>query len=155
MNFVRVEGYPYVIHPCGTVLRIWNGYTKEIKSFKVKNGYIQIYLSKNGKRKCFKLHRLLALAFIPNPENKYSVDHINRIRDDNRLSNLRWATREEQRANKTPPQDITRGGIHKTKYAYQWKYRMKGKKKSKTMKNKDDLIKYRDELISAIYNNNE
>lgn len=47
-------------------------------------------------RKSFAVHRLVAVAFVRNPENKPTVDHINRIRDDNRATNLRWATQREQ-----------------------------------------------------------
>jgi len=149
MNFVRIEGYPYVIHPCGTVLRLWKGYTKEMKPYKRKDGYITINLHKNGKPKSFQLHRLLGLAFIPNPEHKPTIDHINRIKDDNDLSNLRWATDKEQSANRIRPQkDITPGNIYKTKCGYQWKYFMKGKRKGKSMKNLKDLEKYRDEILS-------
>jgi hypothetical protein len=46
------------------------------------------------------IHRLVAQAFIPNPENKPEVDHINRVRDDNRLENLRWSTSKENKANR-------------------------------------------------------
>lgn len=41
------------------------------------------------------VHRIIATTYIPNPENKEIVDHINRIRSDNRLENLRWATARE------------------------------------------------------------
>jgi hypothetical protein len=47
-------------------------------------------------------HRLVANAFLPNPNEKATVDHLNRQVDDNRLSNLRWATIHEQNANKRP-----------------------------------------------------
>lgn len=47
----------------------------------------------------YSVHRLICEAFHDNPENKPTVDHINRVRDDNRASNLRWATAKEQRDN--------------------------------------------------------
>lgn len=59
------------------------------------NGYPQITLSKNGKSKIFRIHRLMAIAFIPNPENKKEVNHINGIKTDNRIENLEWATKSE------------------------------------------------------------
>lgn len=53
-------------------------------------GYEYIDLSKMGVVKRFKIHRLVALAFIPNPCHKPFIDHINTIRNDNRVENLRW-----------------------------------------------------------------
>ena len=58
-------------------------------------GYKLVHL--NGKY--LRVHRLVAEAFIPNPENKPCVDHKNNIRDDNRIDNLRWATIKENSHN--------------------------------------------------------
>jgi hypothetical protein len=49
------------------------------------------------------VHRLVGKAFIPNPENKPQIDHINRNGLDNRIENLRWATRSENLINRTLP----------------------------------------------------
>ena len=154
MNFVRITNYPnYVIHPCGTILRIWNGYTKEKKHSKASNGYMRIGLSKNREKKRFLVHRLLALHFIPNPENKRCVDHENGVRDDNNLENLRWVTHQENMAGfrSNPAAPITKGCIRKDRNSWEWRYYMSGKKKSKTMKSLEALEKYREEkLISLI-----
>lgn len=51
----------------------------------------------NGRN--YRVHRLIAETFLPNPENKPEVDHINRNPSDNRVENLRWATRTENQRN--------------------------------------------------------
>lgn len=59
--------------------------------------YVTLYNNKRGIKKS--IHRLVAEAFIPNPHNKPSVDHINTDRTDNRVENLRWATYLENNTN--------------------------------------------------------
>lgn len=53
-------------------------------------GYVRVGLENSGKMKTEFVHRLVASAFIPNPDNLPEVDHINTVRDDNRAENLRW-----------------------------------------------------------------
>ena len=74
---------------------IRNDKTGRVLKPRYYNGYQLVSLSKNGKVKKFKVHRLVAEEFIPNPDNKPCVDHINTVRDDNRVENLRWCTCKE------------------------------------------------------------
>ena len=58
-------------------------------------GYLRIRLSKDGKKSHFRVHRLVAETFIPNPDNKAEVNHISCMKSDNRASNLEWVSSEE------------------------------------------------------------
>lgn len=79
------------------------------------DGYRTVNLTDNiGGRTPWYVHILIALAFISNPENKPTVDHINQVRDDNRLSNLRWFTHKEQEANKI--RKTTNVGLYRPVY---------------------------------------
>lgn len=65
---------------------------KIMKSKLTKDEYYEIGLNKNGKTKCVRTHRLIAMTFIPNPNNYPVINHINHNRLDNRVSNLEWCT---------------------------------------------------------------
>jgi len=93
----QIEGYEnYIIFEDGKII---NTNTGREMTPSICNGYYRIGLTKNGKQKNFKVHRLVAKAFIPNPDNKPCIDHINRKRQDNRIENLRWATYKENNMN--------------------------------------------------------
>lgn len=67
----------------------------ELKGSLSKNGYIYISLYKNKKRKTYKLHRLVAITFLENPNNKSQVNHIDGNKQNNKVSNLEWCTQSE------------------------------------------------------------
>lgn len=59
------------------------------------DGYLRVSLCKDRKVKCYPLHRLIAFAFIPKIEGKEQINHINGVKDDNRIENLEWCTPKE------------------------------------------------------------
>ena len=63
---------------------------------KDKQGYLLLDLYKNNKKKTVRVHRLVAMAFIPNPQNKETVNHIDGNKENNTVENLEWATQKEQ-----------------------------------------------------------
>ena len=94
--FCQIKGFEnYSINENGVV---YNENTGSVKSAYVNknNGYLYVDLYKENKSYKRPIHRLIAEAFIPNPENKPTVDHKNGNRLDNSIENLRWATYSEQ-----------------------------------------------------------
>ena len=100
MKIKKIEEYEgYYVDDEGNVLSTKNSDMKWMKQGTSKNGYKQVVLCKDGKVSMKSVHRLVAEAFIPNPNNKPCIDHINGIREDNRVENLRWCTHKENNNN--------------------------------------------------------
>ena len=73
---------------------------KILKQQKDIDGYCVVKIVYKGKKRNVKVHRLVAQVFIPNPENKPQVNHINGIKTDNRVGNLEWVTASENERHK-------------------------------------------------------
>jgi hypothetical protein len=103
-QWLPISGYEnsYEISSIGRVKSVAKYYGRCYKQFKPESilntkdngrGYIQVELSKKGKPKIFYIHRLVALAFIPNPQNLSEVNHIDGDKTNNAIHNLEWASR--------------------------------------------------------------
>ena len=147
-----IEGFEnYLIFEDGVVMNTLIG--KEMKARIDKYGYKQIGLRNGKKQKFFTIHRLIALAYIPNPDNKPVVDHINRNTQDNRIENLRWATYKENKRNQscfsnTGKQFITKQKYKTYKQGFTYEFRIQRPELKKRFCNKElqPVIEYRNKF---------
>jgi len=91
-------------YEASTLGEVRNIHTKHVLSqYLHENGYLLCDLtSDEGNAKSWRVHRVIALTFLPNPYNLPTVNHINLIRNDNRLENLEWASHEYQNQHRGP-----------------------------------------------------
>ena len=144
-----IEGFPnYLIYPDGSVFS--KKRNKFLKQCLNNKGYMMVNLYNNRKVKLCTVHRLVGLAYIPNPENKPCIDHINRIKTDNRLENLQWATLSENQINTGIRKDNKLGlkNIYKTKYGYSVEFVRNKNYYTKHYKTLDKAIIQRDLMLS-------
>ena len=87
-----IKGYEgiYAITSCGKVYSYRR--KKFLKTQKQKTGYLMVLLQKDNKIKNCYVHRLVAEAYLPNPNNYSDVNHKNELKTDNRVDNLEWCT---------------------------------------------------------------
>jgi len=90
-----VDGYEgkYAVTTNG---RVWNIRKNNwLKQHKTGRGYYYVTLCKDNTSKNYKVHRLVGLAFVQNPDDKPQINHLNGKKSDNRVSNLKWSTARE------------------------------------------------------------
>lgn len=88
-----IKGYEglYAITSCG---KVWSYRAKKFMKPPLNwKGYLKVNLNKDGKIKNFAVHRLVAQAYIPNPDNLETVDHIDGVKTHNWVNNLQWLSR--------------------------------------------------------------
>ena len=148
MEWVQIENSKYDINREGQVRSRKYGKERILKPWIRGDGYIRVDIYYNGSKKGKLVHRLLALAFIDNPEQKPCVDHIDRNTSNNSLSNLRWATHSENCRNRT-----RKGSVYTTKYNT-WTAEVRdvnGKRMAKSFKTYVEADKWRiDNLVQPI-----
>ena len=103
----KINNFDYEISNTG---EIRNSKNKIIKQRRDKDGYYIVNLYKDGIQYTKKVHRLVAEAFIPNPESKPQIDHIDTNRLNNSVENLKWCTKEENMNN-----PLTKNNLSKSK----------------------------------------
>ena len=88
-----IEGYEglYQVSDKGRVKSLWFGKERILKPVSCR-GYLQVDLCKNGLKKMCKIHRLVAMTFLPNPNNLPQINHIDEDKTNNNANNLEWCT---------------------------------------------------------------
>jgi len=96
---MEIKNYPnYLIYENGNIYS--KNRNRFLKPTPNSKGYLQVNLGKNGSVRTRLIHRLVAEYYIPNPDNKPQVDHIDRNRQNNSINNLRWVNPSENQINK-------------------------------------------------------
>ena len=104
-----IPGFPrYMASTEGKIISNANKIPKLLQPSLDKSGYPLVALMKDGKRYTKKVARLIAETFIPNPQEKPQVDHINTVKTDSRVCNLRWVTPSENARNKITHERLTK-----------------------------------------------
>jgi len=147
---MEIIDYPnYLIYNDGRVYS--KNKNKFLKPY-ISDGYHRIRLINNDGTKCFRVHRLVALHYIPLVEGKDQVDHIDRNKTNNHISNLRWANNSENMLNTDVQRNNILGhkNIRQKGNKYVFRLCRKNHKHSKTFETLDEAIEYRDEYLRVL-----
>ena len=90
-----IKGYEglYAVTSCG---KVWSYKNKKfLKPIADRYGYLRVALCKDNEKKKYMIHRLVAEAYIPNPDNLPQVDHIDNDKTHNYVNNLQWITNKD------------------------------------------------------------
>lgn len=95
----RIPDYPaYLVSEAGQIYKQTGAVRVPVVGVSNGLGYLQVGLTKDGKRRRFYVHRLVASAYVPNPNNCPEVDHVDECKSNNQHTNLAWVTRSQNQA---------------------------------------------------------
>jgi len=120
MSFVKIQDFEnYSINILGNVR---NDITNRILKQSISSGYYRITLPKNNKNYSIRIHRLLGIHFLPNPDNKLYIDHIDNNKLNNSIDNLRWCNHQDNMRNKFKQNNCSSiyKGVHYCKINKKW-----------------------------------
>ena len=152
-----VKGFEdyYKVSSLGNVISIRTG--KILKGRRCPNGYTQVHLYNEYEDAILYLHRIVAEAFIPNPDKKRCVNHIDYNRSNNSVENLEWVTHKENVQHSIEhlrvPKKITHSNTGERYITYQDKrkqFRVVIKQKEKIFRTLEDAIEYRDTRLKKL-----
>jgi hypothetical protein len=138
-EYRKINGFEnYEVSNLGNVRNVETGRILKIGS---NLGYKNVGLRSNNKRYTVFIHRLIAKAFLPNPDNREQVDHIDNDRANNNINNLRWCTNQENQFNKNIPSNNTTGfkGVTFRRNTQKWCARIAFNKKTICIGNYDTI----------------
>ena len=152
-NMTAIEGFEdYLIFEDGGIFSIKSNIF--MKTHNNGDGYLQVDLCKNGNRYGRTIHRLMGLTFIPNPDNKPTIDHIDRDKTNNNLSNLRWATKGEQMENRglfvNNKLGIKNISYDKSQDRYRFQKTINGITLIKNFKTLDEAVAYKEYYLATL-----
>jgi hypothetical protein len=144
---MEINGYEnYLIYPSG---KVWSKASKRYLSPRLNKhtGYLQVELYKDRISKNHSIHRLLALHYIENPDNKRCVDHWDGNKTNNKLNNIRWASHSENSQN-TVVRKNNKLGIKNICYdksldRYKYEKIIKGEKHQRRFKTLEEAVEYK------------
>ena len=148
-----IEGFDnYLIYPDGKVFSIKRDIF--MKTSPDIEGYLIVGLCKNKKNYTKRIHRLVGEAFIPNPNGKPLIDHIDRNRQNNNVKNLRWATQSENLQNQGVRITNKSTGLKNISYdeknnRYHFQKIINGNKHQKYLKTLEEAITYKENYLST------